>query len=277
MKRDYHMHTFLSDGEPSPADLVRACIALNLDEISITDHDSIGSYPEVFEIAKGSKLRIVPGGEFDCAHGDAELHMLGVGVDITNQTLNNHLATVQSARKRRATQQAEAINRFYGRKVIDLTEIFARCQTFMNPHLIHAMMDQGLFDEYELPDRYKVAARWMKQNIKVDTVLEKTSAEAMIRMIHGAGGIAALAHPAYYQKDGHDLHRLVADLRDMGMDGLEVYYPYFQEGSREFPTASHEREAIALLHDLAGRYGLQETVGSDSHELKQLTAFHTRG
>lgn len=276
MKRDYHMHTYLSDGTPSPAELVRACIELRVDEISITDHDSIGAYPEAFEAARGSKLRIVPGGEFDCTYQQIEIHMLAIGLDLSNQPLNNHLASIQAARKRRATEQAQAINKFYKRDVIDLTEIFARCQTFMNPHLIHAMMDQGMFDQYEPPDRYKQAARWMKQNIKVDTVIEKPGAEAMIRLIHGAGGIAVLAHPAYYQKDGYDLHQMVADLKDIEMDGLEVYYPYFQEGSREFPTANHEREAIALLHDLAGRHGLQETIGSDSHQIEQLRAFHAR-
>ena len=70
------MHTFLSDGDPSPTELVRACIELGLDEISITDHDSIGSYPAVFDVAKGSKLKIVPGAELDCTLGDLEIHML---------------------------------------------------------------------------------------------------------------------------------------------------------------------------------------------------------
>ena len=35
----------------------------------------------------------------------------------------------------------------------------ARCQTFMNPHLIHAMIDQGLYDEFEPPDHYIATPR----------------------------------------------------------------------------------------------------------------------
>ncbi|PWT92604.1 MAG: hypothetical protein C5B54_03250 [Acidobacteria bacterium] len=276
MKKDFHMHTFLSDGEPSPADLVKACIELDLDEISITDHDSIGSYPEVFDLAKDSKLRIVPGAELDCTYRNAEIHMLAFGLDISNVALNQHLNNIQIARKKRANEQAEAINRFYGKKVIDLEAICARCQTFMNPHLIHAMMDQGLFDDVLPGDRYKHASGWMKKNIRVDSVIEKPTAEAIMRMIHKAGGIAVLAHPAYYWKNGDDLNQMVQDLKDMGMDGIEVIYPYCQEGSREFPTLEQEREAISYIHDLALRYGLQETTGSDSHQLEQLRAFHTR-
>jgi predicted metal-dependent phosphoesterase TrpH len=276
MKRDFHMHTFLSDGTPSPEELVLACIELKLDQISITDHDSVGAYPAVYDIARGSGLEIVPGAELDCIYSDIELHMLAFGLDINNEPLNRHLAKIQAARKKRAAEQADAINAHYGRAVIDLHAICARCQTFMNPHLIHAMIDQGLFDHVASPDRYKEAQRWMKLNIHVDSVIEKPSAEEMIRLIHNAGGIAVLAHPAYYLKNGYDLPKIIHDLKEMTMDGIEVVYPYCQEGSRDFPTMEHEREAIATIHNLALQYELQETSGSDAHQLEQLRAYHSR-
>ncbi|HEY4492555.1 MAG TPA: PHP domain-containing protein, partial [Acidobacteriota bacterium] len=243
MKKDFHMHTLLSDGTPSPSELVEACLNLGLQEISITDHDSLGSYPEVFALIKNTSLRIIPGAELDCTLGDLEIHMLGLGLDIDNAALNDHLSQIQAARKKRAWEQAEAINRFYGRNVVDLANISSRCQTFMNPHLIHAMIDQGLFDQYEPPDRYKQAQQWMKKNITAQTVLRKPTVEKMISMIHAAGGTAVLAHPGYYM-NGYDITGMVAALKEMGMDGLEVTYPYCQEGSREFPTRRHEQEAI---------------------------------
>lgn len=281
MKRDFHMHTFLSDGEPSPEELVRACMDLNLDEISITDHDAIGAYPAVFDMVRGSNLRIVPGAELDCTYGNLELHMLAFGLDIQNQRLNDHLTNIQKARKVRAAEQADAINTYYARKVIHLDEICARCQTFMNPHLIHAMIDQGLFDDFAPPDRYKAAQQWMKQNIEVNSVLVKPSSEAIIQLIHQAGGIAVLAHPAYYTRDGlprsmKDLKTMIGNLKDMGMDGIEVVYPYCQEGSREFPTLEEERVAILMLREFAIYYGLQETTGSDAHHIDQLRAYHSR-
>jgi hypothetical protein len=276
MKRDFHMHTFLSDGTPSPEELVRACIELKLDQISITDHDSVGAYPAVYDVARGSGMEIVPGAELDCVYADIELHMLAFGLDIRNEALNRHLAGIQAARKKRAAEQADAINLHYGRPVINLDAICARCETFMNPHLIHEMMDQGLFDHEAPPDRYRAAQKWMKQNIHVESVIEKPSAEAMIGLIHNANAIAVLAHPAYYLQNGYDLERIVHDLKEMGMDGIEVVYPYCQEGSREFPTLEHEREAIGMIHDFAIRYELQETTGSDAHQLEQLRAYHTR-
>lgn len=276
MKKDFHMHTYLSDGTPSPEELVRACLELNLDEISITDHDSIGAYPDVFDVVKGKKMRIVSGAELDCTHGDIELHMLAFGLDIENLALNEHLAQIQASRKNRAAQQADAINAFYKRKVINLDAICARCQTFMNPHLIHEMIDQKLFDQFEPPDRYKQAQSWMKKNISVSAVIEKPKAERMIQLIHDADGTAVLAHPGYYVKEGYDLAKLVADLKEMGMDGIEVAYPYFQEDSREFPTLEHEKQAVQMIHGLAQQYELVESTGSDAHQLEQLRAFHSR-
>ncbi len=276
MKKDFHMHTYLSDGTPSPQDLVKACLELNLEEISITDHDSIGSYPEALEYAKGTNLRITPGAELDCTYGELEIHMLGLNLDTRNWALNEHLVSIQGARKRRAQEQADAINRFYGKQVINLDAICSRCQTFMNPHLIHALLDQGFYDEYHPADRYKKAQQWMKKNIRVDATIEKPTSEEMFRIIHQAGGIGVLAHPGYYLKDGINVHKMIDELKDMGMDGLEVIYPYFQEGSREFPSLEQEKEAIQILHELAVRYELIETTGSDAHELQQLVTWHSR-
>ena len=98
--------------------------------------------------------------------------MLGLNLDIHNAALNQHIVEIQAARKKRASEQADGINQFYGRTIVDLEKICARCQTFMNPHLIHAMIDEGLFDEFHPADRYKQAQKWMKQNIRVDSVIE---------------------------------------------------------------------------------------------------------
>ena len=276
MKQDFHMHTYLSDGTPAPVELVQACVELKLDEISITDHDSIGAYPEVLEIARGTSLRVIPGAELDCTYGNLEIHMLGLKLDIQNAALNHHLTGIQAARKKRAFEQADAINSFHGKKIVDLEVICSRCQTFMNPHLIHAMIDAGLFDEFHPADRYKKAQQWMKQNIQVDAIIEKPTAETMLNIIHKSGGIGVLAHPGYYLKDGLDVRQMVGDLKEMGMDGMEVVYPYFQEESREFPSLHHEQEAVQILHELAVQFELIETTGSDAHEIRQLISWHSR-
>lgn len=52
----------------------------------------------------------------------------------------------------------------------------------------------------------------------------KRNVKKLIDSIHKAGGIAVLAHPACYWC--LSLNRLVKNLTKIGLDGIEVYYPY---------------------------------------------------
>ena len=74
-----------------------------------------------------------------------------------------------------------------------------------------------------------------------------TPAEA-IDLVHGADGLAVLAHPAIDNKD-----RYLEMLVDLGLDGLEVYHPF------------HNDAHVDQYKHLAGKYRLLMTGGSDFH------------
>ena len=81
-----------------------------------------------------------------------------------------------------------------------------------------------------------------------------TTAEA-IGVIHGAGGIAVLAHPPLsvgIDKPG-GLDALAGELKQGGLDGLEVWHPGHS------PRQRRRLAAIARAH------GLLPTGGSDFH------------
>ena len=52
----------------------------------------------------------------------------------------------------------------------------------------------------------------------------KRNVKKLIEAIHNAGGISVLAHPACYW--AFSLENLVKNLINIGLDGIEVYYPY---------------------------------------------------
>lgn len=79
----------------------------------------------------------------------------------------------------------------------------------------------------------------------------------LITEIHNAGGIAVLAHPACCW--AFNMENFVKDLSEMGLDGLEVYYPYPRW--RKFVKFSNPDN----LEKLADKYGLIKTGGSDLH------------
>lgn len=80
----------------------------------------------------------------------------------------------------------------------------------------------------------------------------------LINAIHNAGGVAVLAHPACcFTLTGLD--RLVKNLSKLGLDGIEVYYPY----------ARHRKivkfHTVASVEKIADKYNLIKTGGTDEH------------
>lgn len=75
------------------------------------------------------------------------------------------------------------------------------------------------------PDLYPF---WAKDKIGTESAVLRLfstrNVPKLIEAIHSAGGIAVLAHPACYW--AINLEWLVKDLIKVGLDGIEVYYPY---------------------------------------------------
>jgi predicted metal-dependent phosphoesterase TrpH len=84
-------------------------------------------------------------------------------------------------------------------------------------------------------------------------------AEAVLKAIRAAGGLALLAHPARYRLPHQ---RLIAAAAELGFDGAEVWYDYGMQ-PRWQPTPL-VCEAIAA--DLERR-GLLMSCGTDTHGL----------
>ena len=74
-----------------------------------------------------------------------------------------------------------------------------------------------------------------------------------ISLIKNAGGVAVLAHPFQLDKSVDNLPHELQQLRDLGLDGIEVYYP------------THSRKFRKRLISLAEKYSLLMTGGSDYH------------
>ena len=80
------------------------------------------------------------------------------------------------------------------------------------------------------------------------------------RRIHGAGGLALLAHPGRYRLP---FQRLIAAAAAQGFDGAEAYYDYAMQ-ARWSPTPL-VCEAIAQQ---LSQHGLLRSCGTDTHGLE---------
>ena len=221
--------------------------------------------------ASGLGIELVAGIELDTDYMNREVHLLGYGFDLNDGPLNRHLVSTQKLRKERVTLQIAVINRFFGRMVVDPAQVLIEGRdTLMKPHLVHAMLAQGLFADY------RAAAYWVSQNAVVAIEVPKLPLDKAIAMVRGAGGEAVLAHPGYLVREGGiPLETLIRELVAMGLSGLEVDYPYLGS-SPMFADAGSERRFIEELRRVARRFKLKETRGSDAHDTEALKKFAAR-
>jgi len=126
--------------------------------------------------------------------------------------------------------------------------------------LIHILGYGINIDNEELKSLYSESKLGRKFNLY--RLFKLRNPKEVIEKINKAGGIAVLAHPACYWC--FDLDSFIKGLVDMGLEGLETYYPYRGlRGILKFHSSLFPLK-------IAEKYKLIKTGGSDSHGRKLL-------
>lgn len=188
-KVNLHIHSNFSDGKEDFDKLVEQAKKLNMKYIAITDHNCVLGHKQTKY--KNDEI-LIKGVEFDCFYKMSLLHILGYGIDVENEKINELCA------KNKKEQKDDIVRLFKSRhpkKVIDA--------------------------------------------------------------IHSAGGLAVLAHPCCCNVI--NLDNFVSKLKNLGLDGIETYYPY--DRFRGIVKFSSRKEPYIL----AQKYDLIQTGGSDEH------------
>lgn len=263
MLADFHLHTLVSDGDLTPVAVLREAARRGVTHLALTDHDSLGAYAwergEVFAEARRLGLELTVGIEMDADMDGLEVHVLGLGLALDDPPLIAHIGRVREARFERARREIGIVNGLLGEGTITEADIFAPGrETLMKPHFIHPILDKGLFGTYE------EANGWYRKSVKAGVPVPKPALAEAIRLIHGARGWAALAHPGYYERDGVPMASRLAGLEPLGLDGIELDYPYHACSPHQFSEAD-ERAFIEGMRRAAEPLGLRLTRGSDSH------------
>ena len=131
---------------------------------------------------------------------------------------------------------------------------------FYKGNMIHILGYGINIDNQELRELCS-KSDWGKKHI-LYRIFKLRNPKEVIDIIHKADGIAVLAHPACYYSFNFD--NFIGELVNFGVDGLEVYYPY------RFLRALLKFRTIKTVSDIADKYNLIKTGGTDSHGKKLL-------
>jgi len=246
MKRvDLHIHSHASDGQLSPAAVVRAAVTGRLDVISLTDHDTAAGLREAMDAAAGQPLAFVPGVELSSMEDGNEIHVLGYFVDPDAASLRAHEAHAGGRREERMRGMVRKLQaQGVGVEMDDVLRIAGpEAASLGRPHLARALQQGGhtrsVGEAFDL---------YLKDGGSAFVPTEFPTVRNAIDTIHDAGGVAVWAHP-----DLEVFERQVNTFAEWGLDGIECFRP-------------NTPPVESMLFDRVARdLGLFRTGGSDWH------------
>jgi len=248
MSIDLHIHSTSSDGTMSPADLVKYAYQKGLSAIAITDHDTIAGVDEAVAAGSALGIEVVPGIELSAKYTEHNVHLLGYLFDYQNKDLLVSLGRLQTGRLERNKKIIAKLNALG--LVFDSRDLLQSAGEGQKgrPHIARLMIESGYVQNMD-----HAFEKYLGKGGLAYTARLVYDARDVIALIKNAGGVVVLAHPLQLDKSVDDFNQALHRLCDMGLDGIEVYYP------------NHSRQFKKRLVALADKYSLLMTGGSDFH------------
>lgn len=244
-KVDLHLHTLVSDGRLSPAELIRKAHANGVSHLAVTDHDATEGVADAHAEGERLGVEVIPGIELSADVPGSEVHMLGYFLDVQQPALQEMLGRFRGGRVDRASGMVQKLAALGAPISWQRVQEIAGEGSVGRPHVAQALLEAGhVASIKEAFDRY------IGRNGPAYVERFKLEPVDAVRLIHSAGGVASLAHP----RETPGTLELLPGLVEAGLDGIEVYY------SNDYGPGS-----IDELLDLARKYRLVPTGGSDYH------------
>jgi predicted metal-dependent phosphoesterase TrpH len=245
---DLHTHSSASDGTLTPADLVRRAAAAGVPLLALTDHDTTAGLAEAAQTARALDLGFVPGVEISVTWAARTIHIVGLGVDPSDPTLDLGLAGLQTFRAWRAEEMGRRLAKegiagaYEGARALSGGRLIGR--THFARFLVQrrvAATERDVFKHFLVARKPgHVAGDW-------------ASLAQAVGWIRASGGQAVIAHPARYKLTRTKLLTLIGTFRELGGVGIEVV------------CGSHSRDEACNVARLAREQRLLASAGSDFH------------
>lgn len=253
---DLHCHTTLSDGSLGIEDVIVQAKRLNIDFLSITDHDTLSSFSRAHILGERYGVKVIQGVEmsaWDKSRGK-KVHILCYAPKKPDRLEGLCLKSCE-IRKACSKEMIENVMKLYPITPESVLKHCTGSKSIFKSHIMRALIEYGYALEFygdlnnELFNLDKGICLVEREYPDVRFVLD---------LIHSARGVAVMAHPAMY--DSLDLlEELAAEKK---IDGVEVYHYSADEEKR--------RELLSI----AEKYDLIVTGGSDFHGLYNAVPTH---
>lgn len=244
---DLHTHSTASDGTDSPGELVEKAAKNGINNIALTDHDTLAGLEEAQKKADELGINFIGGCEVSTKNELGSFHILGLFVPRDNEKLNKFLIDVQKIRENRNIQMLEKLKK----NNIDITmEEFKEIAQGQGgrPHVASLLIKKGY-----VKDREEAFARFLGKNGIAYVPKLSPRPEEAVRILSDAGATVSLAHPLLTPVPPDTLEKFVRELTAHGLTAIEAWH------------SSFDMRNTCYLQELAKKLGLAITGGSDYH------------
>jgi predicted metal-dependent phosphoesterase TrpH len=249
---DLQTHSIYSDGSLSPTELVVKARDVGLKAIALTDHDTVDGITEFLAAGEKHRQVAVPGVELSAESSlplNGHLHILGLFIDHRSKELQESLEFLRRHRQERALKMIDKLNRIGFSITPEELQTVVGTGVAARPHIARIMLDKGYVKSmhHAFIDYLSKGAPGFVEKVKY-------SDQEVIRLIKNNGGLSIAAHPHLMNYETfEELAKKILELQEMGLDGVEVYYP------------GYTQNFTLKLKKLAGESGLVISGGSDFH------------
>ena len=213
--------------------------------LGITDHDTFAGYDAACLAASSAGIDLVCGIELSTKLRGRSVHLLGYFFHSEGiHDFRDWVTSQQESRRERNVRLAARLRELGMDIRVEEAEALGRGMTG-RPHFAQIMLSKGYvtnlrqaFDEY------------LDESAKGYVYRQEPTFAEGVEHIHKAGGIASLAHPI---RVNGNVPALMPELVDSGLNAIEAYH------------SDHDEHDTAVFLELARRYGLLVTGGSDFH------------
>lgn len=273
---DLHVHSTSSDGTYTPSELVNYAIEKGLHAFALTDHDTVDGLQEAIDYVERLRMEfannkmpaslasinvgrrkpltianvpeVIPGIEFSTEYQGKDIHIVGLYIDYKNPDFLKYLQDFVDSRTARNQKMCTLLQD----AGIDISYEKLTAE-FPNSVITRAHYAKYLLNHGYTKSMKEAFDRYVGDYCPYFVPREKVTPAQAVELILAADGVPILAHPILYRMSDARLEQLVAELKEVGLMGIEAVYSTY--------TAGEERQMRAL----AQKYNLLISGGSDFH------------
>ena len=246
---DLHCHSVVSDGTLTPEALAQRAKANGVELWALTDHDELGGQERAMAAAREVGLSYLTGAEISVTFAGITVHIVGLGMDHTNEALVSGLRATRGGREERAREMSDDLAR------VGIPGVYEGALKYVgNPELIsRSHFARYLVEIGVSKDTNEVFRKYITEGKPGFVPHRWASLGDAVRWITGADGVAVIAHPGRYQLTPTEEFALVTEFKAHGGQGVEVM------------TGAHGQADYVKYAGYCQEFGLVASRGSDFH------------